>query len=147
MRREPHDSDGPLESDHSGSDLVGPKESSTASIPSVESALDRQSFVRRLGRAAAALILGAGALGRSAAPAVAQTNPDGCCILAFPPPNNQCAGSGGAYTCPSGWYKRIWYCCQNGSKLRGCGECTRNIDTCFQGPFLCSKTWITTINC
>ena len=44
------------------------------------------------------------------------------------------------YVCPEGWYRQWWHCCE-GSRLAGCGECTENARTCWQGDFLCSMWW------
>lgn len=64
-----------------------------------------------------------------------------CCSLAFPNgPFCQYTGHPRDYVCPPGWYRQWWYCCQ-GSRMAGCGECTRSQNTCWQGPFNCSIWW------
>ena len=55
-----------------------------------------------------------------------------CCQLALGPPFCPSIGS-----CPSGYFFRVWYCCQAGS-LYGCQECTK-ASSCFVGPFKCSR--------
>lgn len=63
----------------------------------------------------------------------------GCCCLATPP--GGCPGSGPTHTCPDGYQKRQWTCCDfSGSNLRRCSECTTGA-TCFEGSFVCSETW------
>lgn len=63
----------------------------------------------------------------------------GCCHLAKP--NGGCPGSGSSYSCPSGYYKRVWYCCYSG-RLWGCGECTSGA-TCYDPSWACSEAWQT----
>jgi hypothetical protein len=69
-----------------------------------------------------------------------------CCSLAR---ENQCPVEGPSppghaprYTCPDGYYKQTWYCCQ-GHSLAGCGECTTDQTTCWSGDFACSIWWWT----
>lgn len=70
-----------------------------------------------------------------------------CCSLAFPNgPFCEYTGRRQDYTCPEGWYRQWWHCCE-GSRLAGCGECTRSQTTCWQGPFLCSMWWWTDQSC
>lgn len=70
-----------------------------------------------------------------------------CCSLAFPSgPFCEYTGRRQDYVCPDGWYRQWWHCCE-GSRLAGCGECTRDQDTCWQGPFLCSMWWWTDQAC
>jgi hypothetical protein len=63
-----------------------------------------------------------------------------CCDLANP--NGPfCPHSGPKYdyTCPPGYQKMWWYCCY-GTKVLGCGECTK-ANTCWIGPWPCSIWW------
>lgn len=71
---------------------------------------------------------------------------DKCCHLALP--NTECHYSGDKsnYTCPSGWYRQWWFCCE-GTRQVGCGECTRSTTTCWSGPFICSIWWWTGRSC
>jgi hypothetical protein len=64
----------------------------------------------------------------------------GCCHLALP--NRVCPYTTyrWRYRCPAGWYRQWWYCLE-GTRRRGCGECTRNSATCWGGPFYCSIWW------
>jgi hypothetical protein len=71
-----------------------------------------------------------------------------CCNLAFPngpfchhPPNNK-----PAYTCPTGFYRQWWYCCE-GTRQAACAECTTSTTTCWQGTFKCSIWWYTGHRC
>ncbi|GAA1704916.1 hypothetical protein GCM10009765_62590 [Fodinicola feengrottensis] len=41
------------------------------------------------------------------------------------------------YTCPSGYHRVLWTCTSGGFTW-GCGECSGNASTCWQGPFNCS---------
>lgn len=65
-----------------------------------------------------------------------------CCDLATSIP---CAGSGPNFTCPAGYTKHVWYCCEFG-RIAGCGECTQGPD-CWTGPFACSEDWTSQIPC
>ena len=70
-----------------------------------------------------------------------------CCSLAFPEgPYCEYTGRRQDYVCPEGWYRQWWHCCE-GSRLAGCGECTRSQSTCWSGPFLCSMWWETDQSC
>ena len=63
-----------------------------------------------------------------------------CCHLALP--NTECSYSGAKsnYTCPTGYYRQWWFCCE-GTRQVGCGECTKSTSTCWSGPFVCSIWW------
>ena len=71
---------------------------------------------------------------------------DKCCYLART--DNECRwiGSKASYTCPSGYYRHWWYCCE-GSQQIACGECTRNESSCWGGPWECSIWWYTGARC
>lgn len=64
----------------------------------------------------------------------------GCCQLALP--NTECAytGSKDNYRCPAGYYRQWWYCTE-GTRRRGCGECTTSNSNCWTGQFVCSIWW------
>lgn len=98
---------------------------------------DRRGFlgwVGRLGVVAVGAIAGAGVLER---PADAYTYH--CCTLARPP--GGCPGSGSGFTCPSGYYRRVWGCCRSDGRYVFCGECTTG-STCHTGSFYCSEGWV-----
>lgn len=68
-----------------------------------------------------------------------------CCVLGS---STTCPGSGANYTCPSGYYKRFWYCCHSTGRYIGCGECARGSSgPCGQSPWACSKGWVTSNPC
>ena len=71
---------------------------------------------------------------------------DKCCGLARL--DNEChwVGSKSEYTCPSGYYRHWWYCCE-GTQQLACAECTGNQSTCWSGPFQCSIWWYTGGTC
>jgi hypothetical protein len=66
-----------------------------------------------------------------------------CCTLARQ--NGSCAGGGSSFRCPSGYHKRVWYCCHLG-RLWGCGECAKG-PTCHNGPWACSEAWGSQLAC
>ena len=70
---------------------------------------------------------------------------DRCCSLARR--DNECHwfGSKSNYTCPEGYTRQWWYCCE-GTQQIGCGECTPQA-TCWQGPWECSIWWYTGATC
>jgi hypothetical protein len=109
------------------------------SLPDEDS---RRGFVGRAGRFSAAVVLGIGTL-LARKPDVAAAWP-WCCNVALP--GTPCNNNGPSYTCPSGFYRRIWYCCHLG-KLRGCGECNGNPNSCFGAPYNCSAWWTTSAGC
>ncbi len=65
--------------------------------------------------------------------------PVGCCCLACEP--GGCPGSGANHTCPSGFNKKRWTCCDGSAGTRACSECT-TADNCYQSHFACSETYI-----
>ncbi len=69
-----------------------------------------------------------------------------CCHLALPDRECKYKGDKSSYTCPSGWYRQWWFCCE-GTRQAGCGECTKSTSTCWQGPFECSIWWWTGQSC
>ena len=71
---------------------------------------------------------------------------DKCCHLARK--DNEChwIGTKSGYSCPQGYYKHWWYCCE-GTKQLGCGECTSNPNSCWSGSFQCSIFWETGSSC
>ena len=70
---------------------------------------------------------------------------DKCCFLARP--DNECRyqGDKSNYTCPDGFQKTWWFCCE-GTQQIGCGECSSG-PTCWQGPWECSIFWYTGQTC
>jgi hypothetical protein len=90
----------------------------------------RRTLLRRVTEVGVGLFGGLAALGADEAAAYAYA----CCGLAR---DNKCSGcSTGNFSCPSGYSKRYWYCCQGG-QLYGCGECAKG-SNCYTGPFACS---------
>jgi hypothetical protein len=71
---------------------------------------------------------------------------DKCCHLARKDKECMWAGAKQFYTCPPGYYRQWWYCCE-GTQQLGCGECTTNPDTCWSGSFECSIFWETGESC
>ena len=71
---------------------------------------------------------------------------DKCCSLARK--DNECnwVGSKANFTCPEGYHKTLWYCCE-GSQQIACGECGANADSCWYGPWECSIFWSTGAAC
>lgn len=62
-----------------------------------------------------------------------------CCLIR---PSGGCPGSGSGFSCPSGYYKRIWGCCSGGRDW-GCGECTK-ASSCWgatSSNTACSEHW------
>lgn len=77
----------------------------------------------------------------ASATAVSELRGPGCCHLALP--NTPCSHPQGQpckYTCPEGYYRQWWYC-REGTRQRGCAECTGDRDSCWYGPFNCSIWW------
>jgi len=85
-------------------------------------------------------------------PAPQQNPPDPlprCCRVFYPNgPYCNYVGRPQDYTCPSGYYRQWWFCCE-GSRGReaACAECTQSTSTCWSGPFNCSTWWITDQPC
>jgi hypothetical protein len=71
---------------------------------------------------------------------------DYCCYLARR--DNECRyfGSKSNFTCPEGYHRQWWHCCE-GTRLLGCGECTTSTTTCWSGSFECSIWWQTSQSC
>jgi hypothetical protein len=71
---------------------------------------------------------------------------DRCCSLARL--DNECRYVGGKsnFTCPEGYHRQWWHCCE-GTRLLGCGECTTSTSTCWSGSFECSIWWQTDQPC
>lgn len=99
-------------------------------LEEVDQSPTRRRFLRRLTGASAGLFAGIAAAGADDAAAY----PYACCALAS---NTHCSGcSTGSFSCPSGYNKKYWFCCQSG-QLYGCGECTHG-SSCYIGPWVCS---------
>jgi len=71
---------------------------------------------------------------------------DKCCVLARL--DNECSwvGSKSNFTCPQGYYRQWWYCCE-GTQQIACAECTTSQNTCWSGSFACSIWWYTGQSC
>lgn len=71
---------------------------------------------------------------------------DKCCYLART--DNECnwVGSKSNFTCPEGYYRQWWYCCE-GTQQIACGECTTSESNCWTGPWECSIWWYTGQSC
>jgi len=71
---------------------------------------------------------------------------DKCCFLART--DNECRwlGSKSNYSCPAGYYRQWWYCCE-GTQQIACGECTQNPSTCWSGGWQCSIWWYSGATC
>jgi hypothetical protein len=63
-----------------------------------------------------------------------------CCHLALPDTECRYRIVKSNYTCPPGYYRQWWFCCE-GTRQVGCGECTKSTTTCWSGPFICSIWW------
>jgi hypothetical protein len=71
---------------------------------------------------------------------------DKCCHLARLDKECKWLGSKANFSCPAGWYRTWWYCCE-GTQQIGCGECTPQAETCWTGPWECSIWWYTGATC
>lgn len=88
--------------------------------------------------------------GRTPGPPVLITD-DKCCALVK---ENECpyTGSKSNYTCPSGYTKFCWMCCEGSSKI-GCGECIKqasNPTDCWDATdenAACSIWWDCATDC
>jgi hypothetical protein len=108
--------------------------------PNARRGTSRRGFLGWMGRVGITVVGGIAGATALADPAMACIQA-GCCCLAKSP--GGCSGSGPTFRCPSGWYKRVWYCC-GGGRLQGCGECQRGSGNCRQGgTYLCSEHWTT----
>lgn len=97
-------------------------------VPATSIRTSRKGFFAKVTAGAAAAV---GALAAWVEPALA-TYKVACCDLALGPPFCSSPSS-----CPSGWQRHIWYCCQSGA-LYQCMECNHG-PTCYDAPFLCSR--------
>ena len=70
---------------------------------------------------------------------------DKCCYLARKDKECNWIGNKSLYSCPQGYNRQWWYCCE-GSQQIGCGECTPQ-NTCWSGPWECSIWWYTGQSC
>ena len=70
---------------------------------------------------------------------------DKCCYLARKDKECNWIGNKSLYSCPPGYNRQWWYCCE-GSQQIGCGECTPQ-NTCWSGPWECSIWWYTGQSC
>lgn len=70
---------------------------------------------------------------------------DKCCVLARKDKECQWVGSKSNFTCPQGYYRQWWYCCE-GTQQIACAECTPQ-NTCWSGPWECSIWWYTGQSC
>lgn len=89
-----------------------------------------------------------GSPGADQAPHAMQDVPipdDKCCNLARPDRECQYTGDKSNYTCPEGFQKTFWPCCE-GTRLIGCGECSSG-PSCFDDPWDCSIWWWMDISC
>lgn len=120
-------------------------ESSTSVEPSVVESGASTSWLSRLGIALVGTVAGRMALAPKSARADGICNYFGCCCLKHPA--GGCPGSGSTHTCPSGYTKRSWVCCDSGiNRQRWCSECTKGA-TCWDGPWACSETYTSPVNC
>ena len=71
---------------------------------------------------------------------------DKCCYLARK--DNECnwVFSKSNYTCPEGYHKTMWVCCE-GTQQIACGECSESETSCWYGPWECSIWWYTGESC
>ena len=69
-----------------------------------------------------------------------------CCQLALPDTECSYSDTKDQFTCPEGYHKQYWTCCE-GTRLLGCGECTTDPGTCWDGEYICSTWWITGQSC
>lgn len=104
----------------------------------------RGNILRRVTGASAGLFIALAARGTE----VATAGDFACCNLAWTPDSGHwCSGDAyGNFSCPSGYYHRVWYCCTSGHQLFGCGECASGA-TCNDGPWYCSYGWNTGSTC
>jgi hypothetical protein len=106
-------------------------------------ATSRRGFLGFMGRLGVGVIGGMAGVATLEKPADAHGYHYSCCHLARSP--GGCPGSGSSFTCPTGYNKRVWYCCR-GVYLTGCGECTKST-SCWSGPYACSEYWLTYFGC
>lgn len=102
-------------------------------------------WMSRLGVGAIAVVAGVTATQQpAAANGFCNCTPYCCCLKTC----KSCSGSGHTFTCPSGWTKRVWYCCIAGNHMYGCGECLKGGSSCWDGDeYTCSETWYAGSNC
>lgn len=70
---------------------------------------------------------------------------DKCCNLARPDRECKFTGDKSNFTCPEGFQKTFWPCCE-GTRIIGCGECASG-PSCFDAPWDCSIWWWTDSPC
>ena len=68
-----------------------------------------------------------------------------CCFLACPNTECQYEGNKSNYSCPGGFQKQYWFCCEGTTQI-GCGECATG-SSCGAGPWACSIWWVTGTSC
>jgi hypothetical protein len=99
------------------------------------SQLQRRRFLRRLGGLGGATVA---AIAVTWADAPAAFAAPYCCDLRYP--NGPWCGNthpNSNFTCPSGYYKRVWYCTY-GQVFLSCYECAAG-SSCWNGPWYCSN--------
>jgi hypothetical protein len=70
----------------------------------------------------------------------------GCCNLACP--QGSCPGSGSTHTCPSGFHKKAWSCCDSGGTLhRECSECNDGSVCDVATEWVCSESFLANPPC
>lgn len=102
-------------------------------------------WMGRLGVGTIAVVAGVTATQQpAAADGFCNCTPFCCCLKTC----DSCSGSGPTFTCPSGWTKRMWFCCIGGNQFYGCGECQQGGTNCFNGTqYTCSEAWFEGPNC
>jgi hypothetical protein len=123
---------------------------------------DRRTFLRSVGGVGAAVV-GAIAVVWTDSPVAAASQRQGrtwtpavnagCCGLAT---NTPCGGhwDKGNFTCPSGYSKEFWTCCQGGNAVFVCYECKHkesdNTNACYSGEledYICSNYTFQFVTC
>lgn len=103
-------------------------------------ALPRRSFFRKVTGLGGAIVAGIATTWIDAPSALAAPY---CCDLAYPN-GPYCGGRGDSsnFTCPRGYYKRVWYCTYGSNLYLACYECAAG-STCYSGPWKCSNYVVT----
>jgi hypothetical protein len=74
------------------------------------------------------------------------TDVPGCCNLRYPTgPWCEYSGSRSNFTCPPGFQRSWWFCCE-GTRQVACAECSTGA-SCWSGPWNCSMWWFTGQSC